>query len=114
MSALDDIQARADAASEGPWHEYYVPNIGGRPEDYQYGDWIIDSEKTLIASTRIWTERGEKDSLFISYAREDVPKLVATLRAVQAIALLTSTSDYNSGWNAALDTIDDTIREALS
>lgn len=83
MSELDEIRARADAASKGPWHEFYVPNM--RPDEREYGDWIIDSVETFIASTHIWTDRGKLDAEFIAHARTDVPRLVAAVDEVLAL-----------------------------
>lgn len=81
---LDEIAARADAATEGPWE--------ATPND------------RIVSSTRTWPEGdpydvagmfGHKgavvegcrtpDAEFIAHAREDVPRLVAALRAVEAV-----------------------------
>jgi len=81
---LDEIEARADAATEGPWE--------ATPND------------RIVSSTKTWPEgdpydvaggfgnRGAlvealhtPDATFIAHAREDVPRLVAALRAVEAV-----------------------------
>lgn len=70
--SLDDIRARAEAASEGPWFavRYYV----GSGQDQ--GD--PDAE---VATT------GHKpDAQFIANSRQDIPRLLAALDAVLAWA----------------------------
>lgn len=63
---LDHIQARADAAMHGPW------DVRGTNDDL-----VIDAEGRRIATT-LRTVNAE----FIAAARQDVPNLVAALRAV--------------------------------
>lgn len=103
---LDEIQARADAATDGPWvirdisdhiyspaddtgwwwvwQESKLPYYGGvfdpneRTDngvpDGAVGQCAIDDNETGV--------QEKADAVFIAHAREDVPKLVAALRAV--------------------------------
>lgn len=81
---LDTIQARADAATEGPWAvEVDEDGFDGASvylKDGGYG--------TAYISQNMWQgpTEGEADAEFIAHAREDVPKLVAALRAVEVLA----------------------------
>lgn len=80
---LDEIQARADAATEGPWEARDCPpctergrlevNIWDHTGNFQIASWCDDDEF------------HRPDAVFIAHAREDVPKLVAALRAVEAV-----------------------------
>ena len=76
---LDAIQARADAADDGPWgrdeHSLYVHNAKGQAvADF---DWH--------ARTREEHEQLEVNAAFVEYARTDVPDLVAAVRRVRQI-----------------------------
>ena len=68
---LDNIEQRANSATAGPWDVYsdssrYCYVTGGR----------FDS---------IADEMSEANAEFIAHARDDVPKLVAALKAVLAL-----------------------------
>ena len=72
MNRLDQIEARADAATKGPW--VCVLN----------GD---ESEVTYANAPITWDDHGgevftEGDAEFIAHARTDVPALVAALYEV--------------------------------
>ena len=78
---LDEIQARADAATDGPWAaieralgDVYIAELGmyGVAWD-EPAEWH-DSDEASLA-----------DAEFIAHARTDVPRLVAALRAVEAL-----------------------------
>lgn len=88
MSDLDEIQARADAATEGPWRALTTGRTGG-------DHWYICDEGEAIASVASQDgfneDQREPDAEFIAHAREDVPKLVAALRHVEVIC---------ASWNA--------------
>lgn len=75
---LDDIEARANAATEGPWmadgHEIYGSGCG-----------VLDIEQWKAETLRIEDPEGAKaDAEFIAHAREDVPALVETVRRLRA------------------------------
>ena len=77
---LDEIQARADAATEGPWR-------AGTEEGVDYGS-VMGAPRSigggyvtvpiLVDDLSIYEGTAE----FIAAARTDVPQLVAALRAV--------------------------------
>ena len=80
---LDEIQARADAATDGPWAaieralgDVYIAELGmyGVAWD-EPAEWH-DSDEAPLA-----------DAEFIAHARTDVPRLVAALRAVEALVI---------------------------
>lgn len=80
MSILDEIQARANAATEGPWA------VEVDAEGFDGASVLIDDSGWGTAYICQGLHQGESegvaDAEFIAHAREDVPKLVAALRAV--------------------------------
>lgn len=67
---LAEIQARAEAATPGPWHE-------------EAGNVHVEHGRlATIGGTYV---TAVPDAEFIAHAREDVPALVAALRAVLAV-----------------------------
>ena len=71
---LKAILARCDAATPGPWRSF----IEGR--DHESGDSFIQT-----GGEDIYLLRGtHADQDFIASARQDIPRLVAALRAVSA------------------------------
>lgn len=75
---LAEIQARADAATEGPWH----------PEFGMHGDPFVITDPSRPAFTRVAgistapDDYGRATAEFIAAARQDVPALVAMGLAV--------------------------------
>ena len=78
MKRLDEIEARTNAATPGPWeagcndrHMHYATTEN---EEFcnTYGPELYDSQGFF----------SEDDTEFIAHARTDVPALVAALRAV--------------------------------
>ena len=81
MSAADrlnEIEARANAATEGPW-EAYRPNPA-------YRIYEICSTTPQGLDETLAEVSGYDDAEFMAHARADVPALVAALRAVHQIA----------------------------
>lgn len=112
MTTLDEIQARADVATQGPWHTRHCPPCTelGRLEVN-----IWDTTGNFLITS--WCDEDDDpgpDAEFIAHAREDVPRLVAALKAVEAVEAPTG-DDYtfDLGYAAALDKVRNTIREAL-
>ena len=72
MNRLNEIEARANAATEGPWWA-----------DWRFTDWEVcctvgdHGLPALIAS-----DADGEDAEFIAHARTDVPDMSAALRAV--------------------------------
>lgn len=77
MRRLDEIEARANGATPGPW-----------------GEWASDKENGISPAASIevdicragQTPEDAENLYFISRARTDVPTLVAALKAVLALA----------------------------
>jgi hypothetical protein len=97
MSTLDEIEARADKATAGPWRIEK-----DREEDYEQGIPYSEWPQTLVGPENAypseWSKRNGTthqvdeiselkfpDAEFIASAREDVPRLLAALRAVEAL-----------------------------
>ena len=76
MSRLDEIKARADAATEGPWvRDMHSPDMSGR------SGWYIRGPRKLGLRSMVLNSRMlPGDAEFIEHAREDVPWLVERVR----------------------------------
>lgn len=72
LPSLDAIQARADAATDGPWEATWGPREPARV-------WVEDDFDEPLATLAVG---AGLDAEFIAAARTDVPVLVAALRAV--------------------------------
>ncbi len=112
MSRLDEIEARANAATAGPWENAngQVLDVPTMTNDPDSDCWVADAGSA---------SRGE-NAEFIAHARTDVPALVAALRAVLALSTrdLAESPDYeeriwDSGFNAALGDVRAAITSAL-
>ncbi len=84
---LRQIQARADAATPGPWEACCYDSGHSRFEmscsviTSEVGDTIADLDGRLD-NERLARDDGQADAAFIAHARQDVPALVAALRTV--------------------------------
>lgn len=95
MTTLDEIQERADAASKE------LDRLAGGNPGTNWR-WSIPAQP-------------DRDTdLILGASQMDVPRLLAALRAVEAVAAPTG-DDYtfDLGYAAALDKVRNTIREAL-
>ena len=72
MSRLDEIKARAEAATEGPWvRDMHSPDMSGR------SGWYIRGPRKLGLRSMVLNSRMlSGDAEFVEAAREDVPWLV--------------------------------------
>lgn len=75
---LDAIEARANAATEGPWARFST-HLGAVQMVCPDTDWY---ERQHVNDVVIATLSSEPTAEFIAHARTDVPALVAALRAV--------------------------------
>lgn len=75
---LDEIQQRADAATEGPWVTWTGLDPDGTRREGISPE--RDIEVDICETPR--TPDGREDAEFIAHARQDVPALVGALRAV--------------------------------
>lgn len=73
---LDAIEQRADAATEGPW----IAEYGEQGHCVIPGD--AQSTREAVVVTRLY--RQAADAAFIAAARDDVPRLLAGVRRLQA------------------------------
>lgn len=76
---LREIEKRAEAASEGPWQ---VGDNYGSFKEIIYGGgkgWAVCE---MVGTVE---EKGEKNLAFIAHSREDIPRLVAEVRRLQAV-----------------------------
>ena len=75
MNRLNEIEARANAATEGPWEGIRYPDgLLGR---------VIASDELGVCIAEDFPD--DADAEFIAHARADVPDMAAALRAVLAI-----------------------------
>lgn len=104
---LDEMQQRADAATEGPWEI-------DREFDYDDAEWnpIIgvgpvagDFHKHL--SDDLYDD-GSANAEFIAHARQDIPALVAALRTVLEVC-----ADAEPWSEPLAERVIDHINEAL-
>lgn len=101
---LDEIQDRADHATEGPWFR-------GR---FSIGAGLDHGDPDAIPVERVIMPG---DAVFIAHAREDVPRLVAALRGVlrQADALdELAASPIGASYAGALRLAARSIRHAIT
>lgn len=84
MSTLDDIKARAEKATEGPWtymgKDHETTWIESPVEDV-----LIHDERGTGHMREDFSWIKQPDAEFIAHARTDIPKLVAALEAVEAL-----------------------------
>ena len=76
MNRLNEIEARANAATEGPWEDEPPPGPG---EDPMRPICVYPKED---GGTLAYVQPLEADAEFIAHARTDVPDMAAALRAV--------------------------------
>jgi len=85
---LDAIEARANDATDGPWHCRYVHEA-----DYDVAVFGGLDHVTILAGTEptdpddvlLYGQNGatQEDGLFIAHAREDIPALVQRVRELE-------------------------------
>jgi hypothetical protein len=79
MTRLDDIKARAEAATPGPWEAgtWYGTEHKDQPAPGVY--WPVDHE-----SCDVWPWHNKADMDFAYNARQDIPALLAVAEAAAA------------------------------
>ena len=92
MSRLDEIKARADAATKGPWLQdgpWWTDDGGSEPTALPC---VVDASRALVVFPPDATDVGMKrpedraaNMAFIAAAREDVPWLVERVRACSSL-----------------------------
>lgn len=73
---VSEIEARANAATEGPWTEYHRISPRGA-----HKQWHVGNKDGLC---QITMHGHQRDYEFMAHAREDIPALCATVRALSA------------------------------
>ena len=111
---LNEIEARANAATEGPW-EAYRPNPAYRI--YEICSTTPQGLDETLAEVSGYNASDDAD--FIAHARTDVPALMAALRAVLDLAdrWAAQSTDYDEDTEQQIDdgkAIVRAIEEALS
>ena len=79
MLDLDAIEARAEAATEGPWYEDDVTFGTGTLVIARFDDTVVQSSLPLSHT------RTAPNADFIAHARTALPALVAELRAAREV-----------------------------
>lgn len=80
---LDAIEARANAATPGPWHDDHEQFEGKELPCVAVGDfgWVCAGQNVPAYDED--SEQGKADAEFIAHARADVPALVARVRQLE-------------------------------
>lgn len=99
---LDQIAARAEKATPGPWHD----RLSATVEDCHYvaaenGDDITTAKSVALDFHFGWTKLEPENATFIAAAREDVPSLVAFARELlterDALRVAFAEASHNAG-----------------
>lgn len=88
LEELGEIEARAESATDGPWHHYR--DVAGLPDIPVVGCYD-DARRDYVAICDCWGQDFDvprdrdyrADADFIAHAREDVPALVAEVRRLR-------------------------------
>lgn len=78
---LDEIEARANAATTGPW-SHCLDELRNRTAVHRIGSSEVNADVAFTYRDRDGRGPGMQDAEFIAHARTDVPALVAALRAL--------------------------------
>lgn len=100
---LDIIEARANAATKGPWR--WQANDKGYPQEIVGND----DGLILVAQTITGPEHFPSEAEFIAHARTDVPALVAALREAE-----TTLTVIRGITTTALDGVTDPIADGMA
>ena len=117
INRLDEIKARADSATEGPWSHINDSWQGGRAVHRVGSDG--NGDDVGLTYRYEGDAQGEHDAEFIAHSRTDVPDMANTLKRVEALLEQYEADDREhlntfgqhhpyAGWAA------DHLREALT
>jgi len=86
-SELDQIAARADAASPAPWESFIEARDHTGGDDFIRVDGLDDAQPDMyirhyLGATSVPVPAADLD--FIAYARQDIPRLVDEIRRLRA------------------------------
>lgn len=96
---LEAIEARANAATEGPWEVERWEDFGGTPSFS-----IPDVERFRDLRNSVDFGVDKDTATFVAHARTDIPALVAALRAAET--KLAAIHNLAQLWTAS-DNVDD-------
>lgn len=102
MTELDEIRARAAAATVGPW-------IGGN--GYVHTVPEFDLHRFDIMPETVARGMEDVDAEFIAHAREDIPRLLAAVDAVRSLIEDAETNRGGSSMYCKVTTYE--LRQAL-
>lgn len=111
---IDAIEARANAATPGPWVETpYSRSGAGTDERYT----AITGGREVVTTDQFPCSRKPADATFIAHARTDIPALVARVRELEARPCLDCRDNENAarnlGWNGLPDEHPDAHGDAV-
>lgn len=78
---LDQIEARINAATTGPW-SHCLDELRNRTAVHRIGSSEVNADVAFTYRDREGRGPGMQDAEFIAHARADVPAMLAALRAV--------------------------------
>ncbi len=119
-SRLAEIEARCQAATEGPWEwdGRRVPTLNGAAMNDSYVYEVIEAEHDGGCACRRACELAlnisSEDRAFIAAAREDLPALVAFARDVEALLDAAGTFAGIGGYARRHDISHDALTAALA
>ena len=87
---LDEMQARCDAATDGPWFVHEIGNSSDQEPTsivvhegrFDWTDLMSEDSESAVAWMPRWERQEWTDAQFIASARTDLPRLIAAVRAV--------------------------------
>lgn len=77
---LDAIEARANAATPGPWNYGFLGDTRRPMVFYQFGQRALESLAGDVIICKGKHAGGDSNMDFIAHAREDIPALIAEVR----------------------------------
>lgn len=77
---LDEIAARCDAATDGPWRAALLDGVDHEDGSSGYRGGIYPGTEPGRVSVLITPNVDRRDAAFIAHARTDVPELVEAVR----------------------------------
>ena len=104
LVAMRAVEARIEAATEGPWSVYRT----------RVGTYVTRPD--LLGVAREWSlVWQDADAEFIANARADLPRLLAAIRAVQAaIAGVELDARFRSDWEDGRAALAQEVRVAIT
>ena len=105
---LKAIQARADAATPGPWEYGPWGSRGMSAGDVHQRDRLL----FRTAESEVGAEADDRNGAFVAHARADVPALLAEVRLLRGIVADQQKESglfdagFKTGWRSAMETAE--------